>query len=148
MAISPKILLVELVMSIDRMIECAKTAKTEPGEWNPSTVLGHVAQVDQQVWQARVEQMVTAQNLGQAEPSFISWEPDPIATAEKFSSVSIEDAAGTAMQARTALVTFLNSLTPEQWNARASHSTFGSIDVSELIFQALTHDEEHRASLI
>lgn len=148
MTISPKILLVELVMSIDRMIESAKTATPKSGEWNPSTVLGHVSQVDQQVWQARVELMISAQTAGESEPSFTWWEPDPVATELQFSQMSLEDAAGTALQARTALVTYLNSLTDEQWKARAIHATFGSIDVGELIFQTLTHDEEHRAGLV
>jgi hypothetical protein len=118
------------------------------GEWNSSTLLGHVSQVDQQVWLPRVEMMLAAQSANEAEPSFTFWEPDPIETARIFESMDIEDAAGVALQARTKLVTYLSTLTANQWDARANHATFGSIDVRDLIFKALTHDEEHRASLL
>jgi hypothetical protein len=148
MTVKPEVLIVELVMSIDRMIESAKLANPPVGEWNASTLLGHVSQVDQQVWLPRVEMMLSAQSANEAEPSFTFWEPDPIETARIFESMDIEDAAGVALQARTKLVTYLSTLTANQWDARANHATFGSIDVRDLIFKALTHDEEHRASLL
>ena len=153
MTISTKILLVELVMSIDRMIESAKVAQEKqaqekPGEWNPATVLGHVSQVDELVWLPRVQLMVNAKNDSADEPEFAWWEPDPIATAEKFSNLGLDEVSAATMQSRTKLVTYLNTLSAEQWDARANHATFGSIDVRELIFQTLTHDEEHRASFV
>lgn len=148
MTVSSKILLVELVMSIDRMIESAKKAEIKPGEWSPATVLGHVSQVDAQVWQPRVQLMVDAQLSGQPEPKFEWWEPDPEETAQKFKDQTIEESGALAMQVRTQLVTFLNNLSPENWDARATHATFGSMDVRDLIFQTLTHDEEHRASFL
>jgi hypothetical protein len=148
MTVKPEVLIVELVMSIDRMIESAKLANPPVGEWNAATLLGHVSQVDQQVWLPRVEMMLAAQSANEAEPSFTFWEPDPIETARTFESMDIEDAAGVALQARTKLVTYLSTLTANQWDARANHATFGSIDVRDLIFKALTHDEEHRASLL
>lgn len=148
MTVKPEVLIVELVMSIDRMIESAKLANPPVGEWNASTLLGHVSQVDQQVWLPRVEMMLSAQSANEAEPSFTFWEPDPIETARIFESMDIEDAAGVALQARTKLVTYLSTLTANQWDARANHATFGSMDVRDLIFKALTHDEEHRASLL
>jgi hypothetical protein len=148
MTVKPEVLIVELVMSIDRMIESAKLANPPVGEWNASTLLGHVSQVDLQVWLPRVEMMLAAQSANEAEPSFTFWEPDPIETARIFESMDIEDAAGVALQARTKLVTYLSTLTANQWDARANHATFGSMDVRDLIFKALTHDEEHRASLL
>ena len=148
MAISTKVLLVELVMSIDRMIESAKKAPIVPGQWTPATVLGHIAQVDELVWTARVELMLNAQANGQAEPKFAWWEPDPVETAKKYENYSLEQAAAEALATRTKLVTLLGSLTETQWDARAVHATFGSMDVRELMFQTLTHDEEHRESFV
>jgi len=52
------------------------------------------------------------------------------------------------MSARTALLTAVKDLTPEQWQASAQHEAFGPIDIAGLIIQILTHDEEHRASLV
>ncbi|MEN9741120.1 MAG: hypothetical protein RIR66_76 [Actinomycetota bacterium] len=148
MAFSEKVLIAELVMSIDRLMESAKKAPIVQGEWTPATVLGHVSQVDEQVWLARVKLMVDTQKAGGEEPKFAWWEPDPIATAKKFENYDLELACAEALQARTKLVTYLNSLEPQQWDAKATHATFGSMDVRELMFQTLTHDEEHRESFV
>lgn len=148
MAFSEKVLLAELVMSIDRLMESAKKAPIVDGEWSPATVLGHISQVDEQVWLARTQLMVETQKAGGDEPKFVWWEPDPVATAEKFKNYDLELACAEALQARTKLVTFLNSLEAHQWDAKATHATFGSMDVRELIFQTLSHDEEHRGSFV
>ncbi|MEY4311436.1 MAG: hypothetical protein RLZZ571_206 [Actinomycetota bacterium] len=148
MVFSEKVLLAELVMSIDRLMEAAKKAPIVEGEWTPAIVLGHISQVDEQVWLTRVQLMVDTQKAGGQEPKFAWWEPDPIATAEKFKDYDLELACAEALQARTKLVTYLNSLDPDQWDANATHATFGSLDVRELIFQTLSHDEEHRESFV
>lgn len=150
----PAVLMVELVMSIDRMIQSAQVAqKTQshlaiPGEWPAQVVLGHVSQVDEQVWIPRIAQMCEAQATGANPPSFDWWEPDAKATFEQFHEMSLEQASAVAMSARTQLLSAAKDLTPEQWHASAKHEAFGVIDISGLIIQILTHDEEHRASLI
>ncbi len=148
MATPTSVLLVELVMSIDRLIQSAKVANTKAGQWDPQVVVGHVSQVDTQVWLTRVKQMVDAQLSGAPEPIFAWWEPDPIETEKLFQQMSLDDVCALALQSRTNLVSYLRELSPEQWQARAQHATFGAIDVGELIFQTLTHDEEHRASFV
>ena len=61
----PAVLMAELVMSIDRMIQSAQTAAETrshleiPGEWPAQVVLGHVSQVDEQVWIPRIVQMLS-----------------------------------------------------------------------------------------
>jgi hypothetical protein len=150
----PAVLMVELVMSIDRMIQTAQsTASTRehlvvPGEWPPQVVLGHVSQVDEQVWLPRISLMCQAQELEHDAPSFTWWEPNPTATYEEFQAMTLADSAATAMASRTHLLTVVKNLSPEQWLATANHESFGVIDVSGLIIQILTHDEEHRASLL
>lgn len=150
----PAVLMVELVMSIDRMIQSAQSAKQaqshlqDPGEWPAQVVLGHVSQVDEQVWAPRIVQMCQALEDGAQPPSFPWWEPDADATFERFSEMTLEEASAQAMSARTALLTLVKDLTPEQWGASAVHEAFGTIDIAGLIIQILTHDEEHRASLV
>jgi hypothetical protein len=85
---------------------------------------------------------------GAQSPSFSWWEPDADATYEKFAGMPLEDVCALAMSTRTHLLTAIKDLTPEQWGATAKHETFGTIDIAGLIIQILTHDEEHRASLI
>lgn len=150
----PAVLIVELVMSIDRMIQSAQRAHVNqshmpiPGEWPAQVVLGHVSQVDEQVWIPRIRQMCQALASGSVPPSFAWWEPDASATFNRFSEMSLEAASALAMSTRTHLLTTVKELTPEQWNATAEHEAFGHIDVSGLIIQILTHDEEHRAGLV
>jgi hypothetical protein len=150
----PAVLMVELVMSIDRMIQSAQNAEKKqphlaiPGEWPAQVVLGHVSQVDEQVWIPRIAQMCSALAVGDEPPSFVWWEPDASATLDRFKDVSLSEASALAMAARTQLLSVVKELTPEQWSATAEHEAFGHIDVSGLIIQILTHDEEHRASLV
>lgn len=148
MAIAPAVLLVELIMSADRLIQAAEKAHEVPGEWSPATILGHLSQVDSQVWLARLELMLTAQAQGEPAPGFVWWEPDPKATAEQFGNASVEEAAAILMASRTNMLTRLRELSPEQWNAGATHDTWGEIDVTGLLMQALAHDEEHRETMV
>lgn len=150
----PAVLMVELVMSIDRMIQSAESAKLAqshmsiPGEWPAQVVLGHVSQVDEQVWAPRIDQMCRALAEGTQPPAFSWWEPDADATFVRFSEMTLEETSAQAMSARTALLSVVKDLTPEQWGATAIHEAFGTIDIAGLIIQILTHDEEHRASLV
>jgi hypothetical protein len=154
MANPPAVLMVELVMSIDRMIQSAQTAQEKqthlviPGEWPAQVVLGHVSQVDEQVWMPRIAKMCTAFAAGDEPPSFDWWEPDATATYERFKDMSLSEAAALAMSVRTQLLSVVKELTPELWTATAEHEAFGHIDIAGLIIQILTHDEEHRASLV
>lgn len=154
MANPPAVLMVELVMSIDRMIQSAQTAQEKqshlviPGEWPAQVVLGHVSQVDEQVWMPRIAKMCTAFAAGDEPPSFDWWEPDATATYDRFKDMSLSEAAALAMSVRTQLLSVVKELTPELWTATAEHEAFGHIDIAGLIIQILTHDEEHRASLV
>lgn len=148
MAISPAVLLVELIMSADRMVQSAQTAPTIQGEWPPAVVLGHVSQVDDQVWSPRISHMVAAYESGSPAPEFVWWEPDPLATLEKFAVFSLEQASAELMASRTRLVTNLRELSSQQWAATGIHDTFGELDISTLLIEVLRHDEEHRASLV
>jgi hypothetical protein len=152
----PAVLMVELIMSIDRMITSAQNAGSRPPEWlasddeqwAPPVVLGHISQVDELVWLPRIQLMCQAQATGDPPPQFVWWEPDPAETVAKFGRQSLEDVAALAMSHRTTLLSAVKDLTPTQWQSQAKHDAFGEIDVSELLIQVLTHDEEHRASLV
>jgi hypothetical protein len=146
--------MVELVMSIDRMIQSAQSAAEKqshlviPGEWPAQVVLGHVSQVDEQVWMPRIGQLCSALAAGDQPPSFDWCEPDATATYERFKDLSLSEVSALAMSVRTQLLSVVKELSPEQWAATAEHEAFGHIDISGLIIQILTHDEEHRDSLI
>lgn len=154
MANPPAVLMVELVMSIDRMIQSAQSARDRqnhlviPGEWPAQVVLGHVSQVDEQVWIPRIAQMCASLAAGGEPPSFAWWEPDATATYDRFIDMSLAEASALAMSVRTQFLSVVKELTADQWLATAEHEAFGQIDIAGLIIQVLTHDEEHRASLV
>lgn len=156
MTTPPAVLMVELIMSVDRMISSAQQAGARPPEWvitgddawTPPVVLGHISQVDELVWLPRIQLMCQAHAAGEPAPHFVWWEPNPSETMAKFASQSIEDVAALAMLHRTTLLSTVKDLSPTQWQAQAKHDSFGEIDVSALLIQVLTHDEEHRASLV
>jgi hypothetical protein len=152
----PAVLMVELIMSIDRMITSAQNAALRPPEWladtddqwAPPVVLGHISQVDELVWLPRIQLMCQAQAAGDPIPEFVWWEPNPAETIANFGGQSLQDVSAIAMSNRTMLLSAVKDLTPTQWQAKAKHDAFGEIDVSALLIQVLTHDEEHRASLV
>ena len=142
------VLLVELVMSVDRLIESAKATVNPGSAWPPEVVLGHVFDVDERVWMTRLEAMVDAHRRHLVPPQYTWWEPVGDKTAATYASWSLDDAAARVMSQRIALLTQLRDLSPDDWNARAIHDTFGDMDVRELVLQVLAHDEEHRASFV
>jgi len=150
----PAVLMVELIMSINRMINSVQSAKKTqshlaiPGEWPAQVVLGHVSQVDEQVWIPRIVQMCSALGNGEEPPTFAWWEPNPEETYTKFHEMTLDAAGALAMSNRTHLLSAVRDLTTDQWSATAQHEALGLIDVAGLIIQILTHDEEHRASLL
>jgi hypothetical protein len=146
MAIPHSALMVELLMSADRVITAAQSASMppEPEAWPPAVIVAHLSQVDEQVWIPRLALMTTAP----AVPSFSWWEPDAVETAARFATTGVDDAAALLLASRTRLLHDLRDLTDEQWSARARHDVFGELDVEGLMLQTLGHDEEHRATLL
>jgi hypothetical protein len=92
--------------------------------------------------------MCSALAAGSKPPSFDWWEPDASATFDRFKDMSLAQTSALAMSARTQLLSVVKELTSDQWLATAEHEAFGQIDIAGLIIQILTHDEEHRASLV
>ncbi len=149
MANPPSVLMVELLMSADRLITAAQTASTpaDPSAWAPAVVVGHLSLVDTEVWLPRIDEMVSARSSG-PRPRWVWWEPDADATTRAFAGVGVDEAGARLLASRTALLHRLRELSPDDWAAEAEHEDFGVIDVQGLIMQVLVHDEEHRASLL
>lgn len=149
MAISGAVLLVELVMSADRLVEAARVAgPTAAGSWNAPAILGHVGEVDDVVWGPRLDAMLTAHRSGAAAPVSDWWEPDSAATLDRWQGSSLDDAAAALMAARTRLVGRCRGLSADDWGATLDHTTFGSLDITGVLLRVLEHDETHRASLV
>lgn len=141
---SHQILLQSLTESAERVIDAALEATPLPApEWSPQTILGHLADVDEQVWHARVRLMVAALRAGEDSPTFASWEPDAEGTVAKYRACSVAEAGDIFRAARGRLVADLASLTDDEWRASARHAAWGVIDVAGLLEHTFGHDDEH-----
>lgn len=143
---TPDEILSVLSTSAERVIAAMKIAPERAAtEWSPAVVLGHLADVDEQVWQPRIALMVQALQAGSAPPKFAWWEPDSDGTLETYSGLSVAEAAAILRKARTQLVTVVATLSDADWFAKASHDTFGTIDIAGVLMEVLEHDAEHCA---
>jgi hypothetical protein len=139
--------LTQLMDSVSRLAATASESSRSDEGWTPATILGHVSDVDEQVWHARIHLMVDAFHKGLPLPLLMWWEPDAQVTELKYRDVSIEKAMARLFQSRTAIIETLSALSEEEWHASAVHDTFGTITVSLLPEKILLHDEEHLESL-
>jgi hypothetical protein len=139
--------LTQLMDSASRLAATARESSRSDEGWTPATILGHVSDVDEQVWHARIHLMVDAFHKGQPKPLLMWWEPDAQATELKYRDFSIEKAIARLYQSRAAIIETLSTLSEEEWQASALHDTFGTLTVSLLPEKILLHDEEHLESL-
>ena len=116
-------------------------------EWTPAIILGHIVDVDKEVWMARFEMMRQAQATGAPIPQLQWWEPDPVITAEKYSSQSFSDARKNLLASRENMVAYLKNLSEQERAAAAEHRTFGLITIESMLQVILDHDKEHQASV-
>jgi hypothetical protein len=116
-------------------------------EWTPTIILGHIVDVDKEVWMARFEMMRQAQANGAPIPQLQWWEPDPVITAEKYSSQSFSDARKNLLASRENMIAYLTGLTEHERTAAAEHRTFGLITIESMLQVILDHDKEHQASI-
>ena len=115
--------------------------------WTPAIILGHLADVDQEVWLARFVIMIDAMHKTQSVPHLEWWEPDAKQTEEKYSAFSLAQAQKNLLASREEVVSFLRALPLADRSALAHHSTFGEITIESMLQVILEHDEEHRTSL-
>ena len=116
-------------------------------EWTPAIILGHIVDVDNEVWMARFEMMRQAQSSGAPIPQLQWWEPDAAITAEKYSTQSFEEARNKLLASREFMVSYLKKLAVQERAAAAEHRTFGRITIETMLQVILDHDKEHQASL-
>jgi hypothetical protein len=138
-----------LEASAEAVAAAARAARPAlAGEWPPATVVGHLADVDAEVWNPRLGQMLVAHRVGARRPSFSWWEPDAAATAGRYARVRTDEAITLFLAGRAGIAARLRGLAPGDWDASARHETFGLLDIAGLVGQVLDHDEEHRISLL
>lgn len=136
----------ELINSADKLVQVAFSSAFNGSGWSPIVILGHVSDVDEQVWLTRINLMVQKFRADEPGPTFAWWEPDPQATQLKYEEYSLDDATMHLLSARKRIIYTLKGLDAPDWNASASHATFGALTLVGIVEQILLHDMEHLAS--
>jgi hypothetical protein len=143
--------LIALVDSANEICDVAeKSGRSDQfngSEWTPAIILGHLVDVDKEVWMARFELMREAQISGAPIPRLQWWEPDADVTAEKYSTQSFSEARIKLLGSRENMVSYLKNLSVQERAAAAQHRTFGSITIESMLQVLLDHDKEHQASI-
>jgi hypothetical protein len=137
-----------LVVSAKGLCDQAEKAGISGDGWNPTTVIGHIVDVDNEVWMTRFELMLRA--LASSEPpvQFTWWEPDPLKTIERYSTYSLEQTQTALMASRKHMANFLSALTEAERLAPAVHKTFGKVTIETMMRVILDHDQEHAKSFL
>ena len=138
--------LIALKESTDRLTNSAAECAFSGEGWAPAITIGHISDVDTEVWMARFELMVNALRNGQAPPALAWWEPDGEKTAATYSDFSLDESLAFLNKSRKSMAVFLKSLTEAERKAPAIHKTFGEITIESMLQVILNHDEEHRAT--
>lgn len=139
--------LVAIAQSTESLCVQAETANFNGEGWTPAIILGHIVDVDKEVWLARFAMMITALHGGQEPPQLAWWEPDGAQTAEKYATFSVADSIELLKQSRNEMISYLQSLSVADRSAPAMHKTFGVITIESMLQVILNHDEEHRVSI-
>jgi hypothetical protein len=136
-----------LIQSAHAICERAQNCNWDSQEWGPVIILGHVLDVDNEVWMPRFEMMRIAMNKKALIPQLSWWEPDAAETEKKYEAISLDTAKTNLLVSRNSMQNYLMGLSENERRAAAHHKTFGTITIESMLQVILDHDEEHRASL-
>ena len=138
---------VALIQSAHAICESAQNCNWDGHGWGPGIILGHILDVDNEVWMPRFEMMRIAMNSKAATPQLSWWEPDAVETEKKYEAISLDTAKSNLLVSRNSMKDYLMGLSVNERSATAEHKTFGAITIETLLQIILDHDQEHRASL-
>jgi hypothetical protein len=113
-----------------------------PGEWSLNAVVGHLARVEGEVWQARLRQVAAVDN-----PHWERWEPDGIDWEGEYGGRPLERLLADFEAARTRTVQYLEELSAAGWARHGTHRTQGRLDVAGLCREVSKHDEIHMGQM-
>lgn len=115
-----------------------RSTSARPG-WTAREVVAHLAAVEREVFQARLDQLAADES-----PTWAWVEPGPSASPE---AATLKGALELFDRARSATLARIRELDDAAWRHAGVHATYGRLDVAGLLGVAADHDEEHRADL-
>ncbi|CAB5041604.1 MAG: hypothetical protein F2926_02460 [Actinobacteria bacterium] len=111
--------------------------------WSPAIIIGHLVDVDKQVWMVRFELMRSALRDGAPIPQLAWWEPDGVETARKYANSTLAEVKASFLSSREHMLSYLSRLSASERLAPAAHQVFGEIAIESMLQIILNHDREH-----
>jgi DinB superfamily len=117
----------------------ARACAPPPGAWSAREVLLHLAAVDQEVWQPRLD------SLAHDDGPVWSWVEPGLWSGP--GDETLEGALAAFRDQRGATVARIDSLDDEGWARHGVHATYGQLEVAGLLRVLADHDEEHLSQI-
>ena len=136
-----------LIQSAHAICTTAQNCNWNGAGWSPIIILGHVLDVDNEVWLPRFEMMRLAMSQEKPAPLLSWWEPNAEETEKKYREITLVSAQSKLIESRIKMQNYLLNLSFSERSATAEHKTFGTITIQGMLQVILEHDQEHRASL-
>ncbi len=112
---------------------------TPPGEWTPREVAAHLAAVEADVFQPRLDQLAS-----EVAPVWAWTEPGPLDTPD---TATLEGALETFADLRSGTLAHVTGLDEAGWSRTGTHATYGRLDVAGVLGVIVDHDDEHLRDL-
>ena len=139
-----QLLVIERAAAVpDRLAEAARAAPPQPpapGEWPPTDVVRHLIAVEEEVWHARLRQLIAEE-----EPHWAWVEPD---RWQGSPDASLDELLVAYAERRSTTIGLLRELAVDGWSKTGVHATYGRLDAAGLMQKAVDHDDEHIDSLV
>ena len=118
--------------------ELSWSLQPQPGEWGLTEIACHLRDVEQEVNLPRVRRL-----LGESNPFISGKDTDPWAEVRGYRYQDGPQALYQFTAARLELITMLENMPPDCWQAPARHAIFGPTTLLEVVSILTAHDRAH-----
>lgn len=109
------------------------------GKWSLKQTLGHLIDVDKDIWGPRIEHLLESV----VEPVWESIDQDALVQAHKWEEKSTDELCAELIRVRWNLAALINRLTPEELTRTGRHYSKGSLSIPQIVRLVAEHDDHH-----
>jgi hypothetical protein len=120
-------------------------ARWRPGadEWCANEVAGHVIEADRRGFGGRISRILAEDGIAEA-----GWDQLAVAAERRDVERPVADVVAELRAGRSAALTVVRSLRPEDLARRARHARVGEVTISDLLQEWVFHDRNHLKQLL
>jgi hypothetical protein len=136
-----------LVIQVDRLradlAQVDSKFRPEDGsKWSLKELLGHLIDVDREIWGPRIERM-----LAEEHPYFDSIDQDELVKKNRWNELDIAEITAQLMRVRWNYAVLVNGLNDNELARTGSHYSRGSMTVADVLRTLVEHDTQHLAEI-